>query len=115
MFIAGKKYRKRMAKKNKEILKLLKYTCPLCNKNIRARTYSLVYKWRIREKITTEEAINILKESHYRHIHTNYDSRVDIIYNDLLSIGYTHRYAKIQSKKIARSEIRDTIYELMKL
>lgn len=105
MFVVSGKYKRKQQRKRNALLKSISFKCDLCGCKIQAKRNSLVFKLRLQDEITQEEAINILKESHFRHIHTDYDLITSRIYDKLRENGYEITDAKILAKERARKQI----------
>jgi len=112
MFVVSKKFIKKRNQKGKEVLKKISFVCSICHKKIKARKGSKVYKLRMKNEVTDEQAIDILKNAHIRHVHTEYDAITTETYLELVDNGVPKDISRKKAKNIARKKINDNIRQL---
>ncbi|MGQ9722923.1 MAG: hypothetical protein ACUVXA_16565 [Candidatus Jordarchaeum sp.] len=127
-------------RKREEMGRHLSFYCPRCRENVTSLLDSLILQSALRGKMTPEEACENFKLSHYRHIHTDYESelfsveeKVQDYYSEELcpkydygrcqvmleafqkSIKYTKQKAKIKARcnKKAKRLIREDFSQKM--
>ncbi len=63
-------------RKREEMMQRLSFYCPRCKENVAPPMDSLILQLAMKRKMTLEEACENSKISHYRHVHTDYESEI---------------------------------------